>query len=298
MTMPVNNVKISVGLPVYNGERYLASAIEATLNQTYGDFELLISDNASTDRTETICRDFAASDRRIRYVRNPENIGAAGNYNQLFHLSKGEYFRWFNADDLCSEFLHERCLAVLEERPDVVMSYGKTDIIDGQGELLQHYDDNLDLQQESVITRFTTFFDAVGLTNAIYGLMRRSALESTGLMGNGRFPAADTNLMGELVLHGKFVEIPETLFFRRMHEDASSWDRKNDETQQTFWTGTNKKFSFPTLKKYLAYINAIHNSPNASLEKIKLDLYVIRRIFWFRQLIWRETVQYIHTQKE
>ena len=87
-------------MPVFNGERYLESAIRSNLNQSYGNLELIISDNASTDRTEAICRDLAASDARIKVHRNDRNIGAAANYNKLFQLASGEFFRWSNADDL------------------------------------------------------------------------------------------------------------------------------------------------------------------------------------------------------
>jgi len=289
--MGIMKPKISVGMPVYNGEPYLEQAIQATLNQTYDDFELIISDNHSSDRTEEICRDFAAKDSRIYYIRNSENIGAANNYNQLFHKSSGEYFRWFNADDLCSNILHERCLETLEDNPAAVMCYGKTDIIDGQGNLIRHYDDNLDLQQESVVDRFLTYFEVVGLTNAIYGLMRRKALEKTILMGNASFPAADTNLMGELTLYGKFIAIPETLFSRRMHEEASSWDRKDDSIQQKFWTGTNSKFIMPTFKKYRAYLKAIQKSPNSARDKLRMHKYILRRMVWCRTAIAKEIYQ-------
>jgi glycosyltransferase involved in cell wall biosynthesis len=292
----VNKIpKISVGMPVYNGEPYLEKSIQATLAQTYEDFELIISDNASTDKTPEICQDYAGRDKRITYIRNKRNIGAANNYNQLFREAKGIYFRWFNADDLCSEALHEKCLAILDSRPDTVLSYGKTDIIDSEGKLIQHYDDRLDLQQESVVDRFKTFSQVVGLTNAIYGLMRRSALEQTILMGDAKFPAADTNLMGELVLQGKIVEIPETLFFRRMHEDASSWDRSNLNKQQTFWkgTGANSKFVMPTFKKDFAYFKAINKAPITSSEKWQLRTFIMRKMIWSRDKIIRDIWQVI-----
>ena len=107
--------KISVGMPVYNGEPYLGISIESILAQTFGDFELIISDNASTDHTEEICRDFASKDDRIIYSRNEENIGAAGNYNRLVDMASADYFRWSNADDVFAPELHERCVAVLAE---------------------------------------------------------------------------------------------------------------------------------------------------------------------------------------
>ncbi len=282
---------ISVGMPVYNGEPYLEEAILATLKQTYDNFELIISDNASTDKTEEICRDYANSDKRIRYIRNKENIGAAGNYNQLFKYARGNYFRWFNADDLCADVLHERCLKTLESNPDAVMCYGKTDIVDGEGKLIEHYNDNLDLQQQSVVERFKAYFQSVGLTNAIYGLMRSSALKKTNLMGDASFPAADTNLMGEIVLQGKVIEISETLFFRRIHQNASSWDRSDQNVQQTFWKGTNSKFVMPRLKKEIAYLKAIAKSPASSSEKWQLRRYILRRLIWARKQISMEAIQ-------
>jgi glycosyltransferase involved in cell wall biosynthesis len=86
--------RVSIGLPVFNGEKYLAEALDSILSQTYRDFKLIISDNASTDRTEQICREYAAKDRRIRYYRNEKNIGAPKNFNRVFELSSGKYFRW------------------------------------------------------------------------------------------------------------------------------------------------------------------------------------------------------------
>src|SRR5215471_14033382 len=96
----MKGLRVSLGLPVYNGQRYLAGAIQAILDQTFSDFELIICDNASTDETESICRDLAARDPRVRYHRNPANIGAAPNFNKTFELSTGEYFKWLAHDDL------------------------------------------------------------------------------------------------------------------------------------------------------------------------------------------------------
>jgi glycosyltransferase involved in cell wall biosynthesis len=289
--MSTRQPTISVGMPVYNGEQYLALSIDSVLAQSYGDFELIISDNASSDATESICRRYAGQDSRIRYVRNERNIGASGNYNQLFRLARGRYFRWFNADDLSSPRLHELCLKTIEEHPDASMVYGKTDIIDGEGRFLSHYEDRLDLRQESAAERFMAYFKQVGLTNAIYGLMRCEALGRTGLMGNGRFPAVDTNLMAELALQGKLIEIPETLFYRRMHEQCSSWDRSKQSVQQQFWMGSNSKFVMPTLKREWALWSAIDAAPAGLAEKLRLKAYMLRRFNWSRRDISCEIVQ-------
>src|SRR5436190_12174806 len=92
---------VSIGLPVFNGERYLRQALDSLLGQDFQDFELIISDNASTDRTAEICRAYVAKDRRIRYYRNESNIGSAPNYRRVFELARGEFFKWCSHDDVC-----------------------------------------------------------------------------------------------------------------------------------------------------------------------------------------------------
>jgi glycosyltransferase involved in cell wall biosynthesis len=274
---------VSVAMPVYNGEDFIEDAVRCVLNQTYPHLELVISDNASTDNTERICRQFTKEDKRVKYVRNQTNIGAANNYNQAFWLTTGSYFRWNNADDLCSPKLHELCLAVLMKNPDTVLSYGKTTLIDNQGKFIKDYDDNLNLRQEKAFDRFKAFFKQVGLTNVIYGLMRRSAVEKTALMGNGTYFASDTNFMAEMTLHGKFYELSEHLFSRRMHESASSWDRKNNKVQFEFWQGRNAEFTLPRWKKQYAFLKAIQKAPLKKTQKAKLHALILQRMIWSRK---------------
>ena len=290
--MEHTKTKISVGMPVYNGEQYVEKAIRSILDQTYEDFELIISDNASTDRTGEICQDLAALDKRIAYTRNPQNIGAAGNYNRLFALASGDYFRWANADDISGAELHAKCLAVLQEHPDAVLAYGKTRIIDGDGELIRNYDDNLDLQQRRASDRFVQFWKSVGLTNVIYGLMRASAVSKTALMRSGRFPGADTNFMAELILYGKFVEIPEYLFSRRMHPDASSWDRSDSQQQVQFWNAGSAQFTVPSWRKQVDTLRAIAAATLDRQEQLRLFAHTLRRMYWGRRELVRELLQF------
>jgi len=269
-------------MPVFNGEAFIAAAIRSVLDQTFGDFELIISDNASDDGTEEICRSFAATDGRIRYVRNDTNIGAAGNYNQLFSMARGRYFRWSNSDDLIAPQLHQLCLKALEENPQAVLAYGKTQIIDSTGNKIQSYEDNLHLPQSSATERFRLFFDQVGLTNVIYGLMRSSSMRKTKAFGDGTLPAADIGFMAEMTLHGPFLEIPQVLFFRRMHESASSADRHDDERQQYFWRAESTPFRLPILRQWLRYFIAVWSSDNALSEKCRLSMFLSRRLVWQR----------------
>ena len=275
-------------MPVFDSERYLESAVRSILDQTYSGFELIISDNASTDRTEEICLDLAAQDRRIKYARNPRNLGAAGNYNRLFEMATGRYFRWANADDISAPELHAKCLAVLEAHPEAVLAYGKTSIIDSDGVVTSNYDDNMDLRQQRPSDRYMRFWESVGLTNVIYGLMRTSALRQTALMGDGRFPAADTTFMAELTLYGKFIEIPECLFFRRMHPEAVSWDRNDEQRRAQFWNSGATRFTLPTWKFHFAALRAIRAAPIDHKEKRRTLAHALRRMIWSRNHLLRE----------
>src|SRR5437868_2832321 len=127
---------VSLAMPVYNGEAFLADAIRSCLAQDYHNFELIITDNASTDGTEKICRGFAASDSRVRYIRNERNLGAGPNFNRGFELGSGKYLKWCAADDRISPNFVSACVAVLEENPEVVLAYGETKSIDSSGQII------------------------------------------------------------------------------------------------------------------------------------------------------------------
>lgn len=280
---------VSIGMPVYNGERYLEAAIRSNLEQTVANLELIISDNASTDGTESICREFAAADSRVRYVRNDVNIGAAANYNNLFSLARGEYFRWSNADDLAAPQLLERALPILRSRPDVVLAYGLTCLIDEEGQLLKPYDDNLDLQDESASRRYVAVTQRLGLTNIIYGLMRASALKKTELMGNGKLPAGDVSFISEMSLFGKFAEIPERLFYRRMHKEAFS-ALQNPQEERQFWSASTAPVALPLWRARLKGAKVIARSPLPIREKAYLLGFSAKRLFWERGQLGSELV--------
>ncbi len=132
------NPRVSIGLPVYNGEKYLERALDCLLKQDYADFELIVSDNASTDATESICREYAAKDSRIRYYRNPANIGASPNYNRVFSLARGEFFKWASHDDECDPSLLRRCLEAFDRAGGaaVLVFSIAADIIDEAGRVI------------------------------------------------------------------------------------------------------------------------------------------------------------------
>ena len=122
--------RVSIGVPVYNGERFIRQSVESLLAQTYGDFELVITDNASKDGTEEVCRELVKKDKRVRYVRNDKNLGGPGNFRRVFALCSGEFHKWSTADDYWDPTVIEKCVAVLDREPDVVLCYPKSNLVD------------------------------------------------------------------------------------------------------------------------------------------------------------------------
>src|ERR1700689_1019951 len=129
--------RLSIGLPVYNGERYLAESLDSLLGQSYENFELIISDNASTDATADICRRYGQQDSRIRYFRQPKNIGLSPNHNFVFEQSSSEFFKWAASDDLYARDLLKYCIEALDEYPDIALAHCWTAIIDSGGNVTE-----------------------------------------------------------------------------------------------------------------------------------------------------------------
>ncbi|MGH3834148.1 MAG: glycosyltransferase family 2 protein [Pseudonocardiaceae bacterium] len=206
--------RLSIGLPVYNGEQYLTEALDALLGQSYEDFELIISDNASTDGTEDICRRYLAQDPRISYVRQPRNIGAAPNHNFVFRQARGELFKWASHDDLYARDLLLRCVEVLDEHPHVVLSHAWQAIIDGAGTVTQSVDYRLATDSLRAPDRFRALLFAAG-GDDFYGVIRADVLRR--IAPHDSYHHADRTIVAEIALHGPFYQVPELLYFRRDH---------------------------------------------------------------------------------
>jgi cellulose synthase/poly-beta-1,6-N-acetylglucosamine synthase-like glycosyltransferase len=211
--------RVSIGMPVYNGERYMAETIDSILGQTFGDIELIVSDNASTDATGDIAQRYAAEDSRVRYIRNPRNVGAARNYSQLLAFARGEYFKWAGYDDLLLPPYVERCVAALDADPGLVIAYPRTDIIDGNGKVVREHDDNLHLDSPDPVERVRAFAWRFTLCNPCFGVQRREALDRTSLIQP--FVSSDVPQLVEMAILGRWHEVPERLFQRRIHDTSS-----------------------------------------------------------------------------
>ncbi len=218
--MMVERPKVSVGIPVYNAAEFVREAIDSLLAQTFEDFELIISDNGSTDETDDICRGYAARDSRIRYYHSPDNRGAAWNHNHCVERARGEYFKWAAHDDICAPKFLEQCVAALDEAgSETVLAYPKSILIDRTGSVVGTHESGLDLRDTRPHVRIRDFVRRQDKANPVFGVMRSDVLRRTRGLGN--FPSADIVLLLELALLGQIREVDDALFLRRVHAGNS-----------------------------------------------------------------------------
>lgn len=257
-----NKPRVSIGLPVYNGSNYVREAIGSILNQTYRDFELIICDNASTDNTQQICEEYAAKDARIRYYRNPKNVGANPNYNLAFHYAHGEYFKWAAHDDVLHPQFLEKCVAALDADPGVVLAHPKTILIDSEGKeipdvnmLRGYFVDssgavvhlrkpdpvNRKLHTENLAARFHSAVILNGWCFEIFGLIRTDALNTTGLMAD--YYGTDKVILARLAVLGRYATPEGTYFYRRSHRAQST--NITNAAEREKWAGTDTPAAKP-----------------------------------------------------
>jgi glycosyltransferase involved in cell wall biosynthesis len=252
---------VSVGMPVFNGERYLESALESILRQDYTDFELVISDNASTDATERICRKYADQDPRIRYYRNEKNIGASANYNRVFELARGSFFKWASHDDLIMPSFLTRCLGVFaNSSEDVVLAYTRAEIIDEAGQPICISCDTVDPSCTRPHERLASLLFHRLYAHPLWGLVRPEALRKTRMTGTFE---ADHILLAELALVGKFVEIPEVLFQERWHAGSAAVFHRDPRRLLTWYdpSKAKKKIILPNwVRRNLAYFQSVRHA--------------------------------------
>jgi glycosyltransferase involved in cell wall biosynthesis len=282
MKMALTSAKphVSIGIPVYNGENFLEDALTSILGQTYKDIEVVISDNASTDRTEGICRKFVECDPRVRYVRNEQNLGPARNYNNTFHLSRGELFKWAAHDDTYAPDYLEKCVAVLDNDPGVVLCFCQTKYIDKDGNSIGSYDGHL---RSDSLEAHVRFGDLVMNAKCfeIFGVIRSAALRQTPL--HGSFGHADGILLVRLGLMGRFHEIPEYLFFNRDHPEKSIYKYSTYRDYAVFYDPKNKgKILLPRWRMGYEYLKAVGSVPLAWRTRFRCYLKMGRwlRVYW------------------
>jgi glycosyltransferase involved in cell wall biosynthesis len=280
--------RVSIGMPVFNGEKYVGVAVDSILAQTHQDFELIISDNASTDHTQQICRVYADKDSRVHYYRNERNIGAPKNYNRVFELSSGEYFKWAAYDDVLAPEYLRKCIAILDKDQSIVLCHSKTGRIDENGNLVGNYNEGM-LRRIGSWKTHERFGDLIGLlynTCPIFGVCRATSFGKTPL--HGSYIGADRNLLAEIGLMGRIYEIPECLFFWRDHPDSYSsifygdgHARSRSRLQEEMaWWSKDDWTSFPHWKNCIEYFRSVNRVQLKWFERLLCYDQIFR---WFKK---------------
>lgn len=284
---------ISIGLPVYNGERYLAGTIAQLLAQDFEDFELIIVNNASTDSTDEICRAFAQQDRRIRYYVNPSNIGASPNWNRTFQLARGEFFKWAMHDDDCHPSLLRLCLEPHRNGPsNTALVFPRANIIDGEGKTKFTLDEPVASTSAHPHKRLAKVLHHIGYANALWGVIRSDMLRRARPAGSIE---ADLVLVVDLSLQGLLVQIPDVLYGLRRHERNATEINHTERALMTWYNPADakKRILLPHWDRvFLEYFKCIQNAPLSSRERVLCGLTLLRVGYWRRFLRWTGPLRY------
>jgi glycosyltransferase involved in cell wall biosynthesis len=284
--MRENHPRVTIGVPVFNGEAFLAETLESLLSQTFSDLEVVISDNGSQDRTQEICQAFATRDPRVHYYRNEVNRGAAWNHNRVFELAQGEFFKWNSADDLCAPEFVARCVAALDQDPTAVMAISQPAEIDAYDTPLA----SVTVAGQTLLpvlpsdapasVRFRQTIRLDHLCLGIYSLMRSNVLRETDRIGN--YSDSDRVLLAHLALIGRCVVIPETLLFNRDH--GGRFSRTYDGTCYSGWRtravwfdpSNANRWVFPLWKEFFELWGVVRRGPLKWQERLRAYEEIVR----------------------
>lgn len=278
--------RVFIGLPVYNGARFLPSALDSLLRQSYTDFTLLISDNGSTDHTREICERYAAQDARVRYVRQPHNIGAPRNWNFVVEQAHGDYFKWATANDECAPEMLALCVAALDADPTAALSQGRTCLVDEDSGARENYVNDLALLDESPSARLRRLSLELGLNNGQSGLIRLSMLRCTRL--DRLYPGGDFALMAELALQGRFLVLPQILLDRRMGRTTFSRLLLKEQISTFYGKQAPRTRVGQRLQLHFDVLRCALTARLSWREKMGAVMVALRRIAWDRNRIWAD----------
>ena len=271
---------VGLGMPVYNGERYVAEAIGSILAQTLDDFELVICDNASTDCTQEICMSFAVEDPRIRYFRNDTNLGGHPNFNRTFELSRGKYFKWAAHDDVLQPEFLRTCVDALGQSTAAALCQSDINYIDETGRSLGTHPSHLPgAESPDAAVRFAALVLRPHDCQAMMGVFRSDLLGRSMLLPS--FHGADRAMLAQVALLGRFIHVPGALIQVRDHGERYSRARKRPQDRAAWHdTRVKRKLSFPVWRTYRTYWELIASAPIASETKSRARMTLVK--WWFR----------------
>jgi glycosyltransferase involved in cell wall biosynthesis len=272
--------RVSIGLPVYNGENFLRPAVESLLAQTFRDFVLVIVDNASTDATADICRNLAQEDARIRYRRNPQNVGSGPNLALTFELSPdSEFFLWAAHDDLHAPRFVEACVDALERDPSGVLAFTRVQFIDEEGNPCGTRERPAALGSGDALERYQALLPSYDCLE-IFGVIRRSALTRRPVIGF--HPDGDGVLLAALGLRGRFLEVPELLFQNRRHPgQATARLGKSPRQWAVEWNpGLAGRHAYPAWRRIWELWRGFLAAPQPARDRLRCGAALARWTRW------------------
>ncbi len=275
---------ISIGIPAYNSAAHIGFTIEGMLSQTFEDFEVIVSDNASTDGTCEVVERYMRGDPRIRYERHPVNIGANPNYSHLVRCARGEYFKWSSSSDWCAPTFLECCLSDLSAHQDAVLVVPRTFLFQEKPELAEAYSNDFAILDESPAARFKCLYTSHSLNNAMNGLIRMSALRRTRLIDS--YVGADIVLMGHLALMGKFRLLEQRLFYRRMDRATATALQDDVGKWRHHYPQRSVGVLFQGSKRQLGLLWGVMAAPMSFKDRLSALTIALRMIYWNRSFIW------------
>jgi glycosyltransferase involved in cell wall biosynthesis len=263
-----------VCLPVYNGETYINDAIRSIGAQTYADIEVIISDNASTDGTQALCREAGTHDSRIRYVRSDTNRGLAWNYNRAFALATGRYLVWLAHDDLLEPDYLRQCVEGLQQDADTLLCFTNANYIDDAGHVRQR----MDLTNPGAAATPSERLHHIlydHRCDPIYGLMKVAYLKQTRL--HAGYADSDRVLLAEMGLRGRFHKLPDYLFSRRLHALQTTACKDRWERTLIFDPSKAGKAVCPWWREFFDFVLAIRRTPLCRQERWR----AYKRLYWW-----------------
>ncbi len=256
-----NNPLVSIGIPVYNEEKFLPQTLDSLLAQDYSNFEIIICDNISTDKTGEIVRRYAEKNNRIKYHLNENNIGILRNSNKVFALSSGKYFMLVGGHDLYDKSFISSCVEILEKEKGVVLVYALTHFIDNLNNKVGTWPNRLDTRSLNPLLRYHLFFYYLLKIHYIHGLIRRDSIKEIGFYKST--VNADCMLISRLSLIGEFVYIPKFLFYYRIvRPEETGWGNIQKQIKDIYsQKHQNHPYIFYLLHQFYYHVLLIYKAP-------------------------------------
>jgi glycosyltransferase involved in cell wall biosynthesis len=289
---PPKTARVSIGLPVYNGEQFVADAVESVLAQKFDDFELVISDNGSTDGTPAICESYARRDARVTYLAQEANRGASWNFNHVFERTSGELFVWLAHDDVWTPDFLQACVDELDADASAVLAFSGVSNIDERGSLLRTR--TFDMRTSSPLVH-ERLWDVLMVWHdclPVFGVIRRDALRSTSLIRP--YASGDHLLLAELSVLGKFRFTNELLFLSRLHAGQSiqAFNIWVDHYAYSEWfeqSGT-RSTSFPQWRLLRDLVTIVRRASVGRVDRVRCYGAVGRWMVRYRSLLLKDLV--------